>query len=94
MNLSNLAHLLDLNIYENYVVLVIKWHYKKTEGIYFVPGIEYSKAKKAINPAYQNDQQKALGEYQENAQMHDNVWWLIWNRTDITNALTASIRYR
>lgn len=94
MDLSTFAHLLDLNIYENYVVLVIKWHCKKPEGIYFAPGIEYSKAKRDIKPAYESDQEKASGEIQENARMHDNVWWLIWYRPDSTNARTASMRYR
>jgi hypothetical protein len=39
--------------------------------------MKYSKAKRAINPAHESDQEKASGEYQENARMHDNVWWLI-----------------
>jgi hypothetical protein len=94
MNLSNFADLPCLNTYEKYDDLVIKWQYNQTEGIYFVPGIEYSKAKRSINPAYESEQEKGLGEVQENARMHDNVWWLIWNRNAITNARTASIRYR
>jgi hypothetical protein len=39
--------------------------------------MEYSKAKKGINPSTENDPENALGEFQINARMQDNVWWLI-----------------
>ena len=94
MNLSNFAHLPYLNSYGVDDDVVIKWQYNQTEGIYFVPGIEFSKAKRAINPVHKSDQEKASGEFQENARMHDTVWWLIWNRPNNTNARTASIRFR
>lgn len=94
MNLSNFAHLPYLNIYEYYDHVVIKWHYNQTEGIYFVPGIEYSKVKEKNKPAYESEQVKVSGEIRDNVRMHDNVWWLIWPHPDSTNARTASIRYR
>jgi len=94
MNLSNFAHLPYLNTYEYYDYVVIKWQYNQTEGIYFASGIEYSKAKKEINPAHESDQVKISSGILDNVRMHDNVWWLIWSRPGSTNARTASIRYR
>lgn len=94
MNLSNFAHLPYLNTYENYDYVVIKWQYNQTEGIYFAPGIENSKAKQEIRPAHESDQVKVSSDILDNVRMHDNVWWLIWSRPDSTNARTANIRYR
>ena len=76
--------------YDNYDALVIKWQYKQTEGIYFAPGIEYSKAES--DTAHESE--RASDEIQDKVRMQETVWWLIWNRSDSTNALTASIRYR
>ena len=94
MNLSNFAHLPYLNTHEKYDDVVIKWQYNQIEGIYFVPGIEYSKAKKEIKPTYESDEVKLSSEIPDNVRMHDNVWWLIWPWPDSTNARTANIRYR